>query len=75
MAFNTTILDRQLKKWISQGMDFYHATLLMKCVTMLNCHMEADESFKEKCLDAFGNDDFEMITLWQEDNNYPEDED
>ncbi len=68
MAFNTTVLDKDLNRWISMGMDHYHATLLMKCVEMINCHCEADPEFKEKCLKAFGEDDFEMIAVWEMDN-------
>ena len=74
MAFNTTVLDRDLRRWVSQGMDFYHATLLMKCVEMLNCQCEADPDFKEKCRIAFGDDDFEMIEVWRFDNTMPDNE-
>ena len=63
MAFNTTVLDKDLKRWIGMGMDHYHATLLMKCVEMINCHCEADPEFKEKCIRAFGEDDFEIIYI------------
>ena len=57
------------------GMDHYHATLLMKCVEMVNCHCEADPEFKEKCLRSFGEDDFEMINVWKYDSsNFEEEE-
>ena len=69
MAFNTTVLDKDLNRWIKMGMDHYHATLLMKCVEMVNCHCEADPEFKEKCLRSFGEDDFEMINVWKYDSS------
>jgi hypothetical protein len=74
MAFNTTVLDRNLREWVSKGMDFYHATLIMKCVEMVNCHCEADPEFKEKCFRAFGEDDFEMIAVWEMDNTLPDED-
>ena len=64
MAFNTTALGKDLARWMSMGMDLRHAALLMKCVEMINWHCEADPEFREKCLRCFGEDDFEMISVW-----------
>jgi len=69
MAFNTTVLDKDLNRWIGMGMDHYHATLLMKCVEMINYHCVVDPEFKVKCQLSFGEDDFEMISVWAFDNN------